>query len=160
VFGIRDKTQIVARLSEFFLMMLGMASSANLSVGNASNAMENAAPKKFVLLVQPQPLRCLRFMDLYRSGFVAQWAKDVQEARKVMARIFDVVVVDLNFEPQRALAFCREVKRREPARLVIGLGAVEVALDPCLDLVLPPGAPGDELIRLLGGLRFQTRRAG
>jgi hypothetical protein len=138
-------------------MMVSMGCLVNLnSSGTAWSIMEDAAPKKFVLFVQPEPLRRIRFMELYRSGLVAQWVKDIAEARKALTRIFDVVVVDLNFEPEHALAFSRDVKENNPARIVIGLGAPALAPDPGLDLWVPPGTSAGELIRLLGSLRIFT----
>jgi len=129
-------------------MMVSMGCLVNLnSSGTAWSIMEDAAPKKFVLFVQPEP---------YRSGLVAQWVKDIAEARKALTRIFDVVVVDLNFEPEHALAFSRDVKENNPARIVIGLGAPALAPDPGLDLWVPPGTSAGELIRLLGSLRIFT----
>lgn len=136
-------------------MMVSMGCLVNLnSSGTAWSIMEDAAPKKFVLFVQPAPLRCVRFMELYRNGFVAQWAKDVTEARRAMGRIFDVVVIDLNSEPHQAAPFCREVKESHPGRIVIGLGAPNQVPDPGLDLWVPPGTSGHELIRLLTSLRL------
>ena len=53
-------------------MMIGMGCSADLNLSSfAGNVMDDAAPKKFVLFVQPEPLRRIRFMELYRNGLVA-----------------------------------------------------------------------------------------
>ncbi len=109
--------------------------------------------KKFVLFVQPEVLRQSRFMEFYKHGFVVQWVRNVEEARKVMSNIFDVVIVDLNSEPAASRTLCGDLRRKCSGSRLVAIAAPAVPLPNVeLDAVVPAGTGADTLVLRLSGL--------
>jgi DNA-binding response OmpR family regulator len=118
--------------------------------------------KYLVLFVQPEMARQFDFMKLYESGLITDWVRDTKAAQSQLTSFVDVVALDIDRDPEDALAFCREAKRQRGDRVVVFLATdgLTIPANDCVDLVLPRHVSQEQFVReVLAALDQHRRRA-
>ncbi|MFB3813732.1 MAG: hypothetical protein ACE14L_06430 [Terriglobales bacterium] len=95
-----------------------------------------------ILVIDGDPrLGQTRCMLLQNSGYRTSYAANYAQARTLWApQVFDLVLIDVEREPEVALEFCEELKAKDPRQLIALVAGhhVWVRPNPCPDDVIAP----------------------
>jgi hypothetical protein len=97
-------------------------------------------PKKVLLIDRDARLGHVRCLVLQSQGYEATCVTDASTVLKSWtSKTYDLVLVDVQHNPDAALAFCSDLKKKDVAQLValISDHHVWVPPHPCPDEVIP-----------------------